>query len=124
MDIILLVTNAGLIVSSVVLYKLWASSKSNFNLMRELNQKLREDVTELTTRNSNLWFELQHEKENNIFEEGTLVAWKDKQGETNKGSVLDDYKIHDKVYVVVMRMKDGKPQGAPISIPFTKLTVL
>ena len=54
---------------------------------------------------------------------GSTVSWLDKHKETETGSVLDDYKHKDKTYVVVIRMKDGKTQGAPISIPFEKLSI-
>jgi hypothetical protein len=97
-------------------------SKSTVQLLQELNKKLQSQVTELTAKNSDLWFELQQEK--SYIDKGKKVSWLDKQGETNEGVVLDDYTLKDKVYVVVIRMKDGKTQGAPISIPFTKLTVI
>ena len=97
-------------------------SKSTVQLLQELNKKLQSLVTELTSKNSDLWFELQQEK--SYIDKGKKVSWLDKQGETNEGVVLDDYTLKDKVYVVVIRMKDGKTQGAPISIPFTKLTVI
>ncbi len=97
-------------------------SKSTVQLLQELNKKLQSQVTELTSKNSDLWFELQQEK--SYIDKGKKVSWLDKQGETNEGVVLDDYTLKDKVYVVVIRMKDGKTQGAPISIPFTKLTVI
>ncbi len=97
-------------------------SKSTVQLLQELNKKLQSQVTELTAKNSDLWFELQQEK--SYIDKGKKVSWLDKQGETNEGVVLDDYTLKDKVYVVVIRMRDGKTQGAPISIPFTKLTVI
>ncbi len=105
----------------IVLVKL-KDSKSTVQLLQELNKKLQSQVTELTAKNSDLWFELQQEK--SYIDKGKKVSWLDKQGETNEGVVLDDYTLKDKVYVVVIRMKDGKTQGAPISIPFTKLTVI
>jgi hypothetical protein len=105
----------------IVSYKL-KDSKSTVSLLQELNTKLGSQVTELTSKNSNLWFELQQEK--SYIDKGKKVTWLDKQGETNEGIVLDDYTLKDKVYVVVIRMKDEKTQGAPISIPFTKLTVI
>lgn len=97
-------------------------SKNSEALLRELNVKLKDQVNELTSKNSDLWFELQQEK--SYVDKGRKVTWLDKQGETNEGVVLDDYTLKDKVYVVVIRMKDGKTQGAPISIPFQKLTVI
>ena len=105
----------------IVSYKL-KDSKSTVSLLQELNTKLESQVNELTSKNSSLWFELQQEK--SYIDKGRKVTWLDKQGETNEGIVLDDYTLKDKVYVVVIRMKDGKTQGAPISIPFTKLTVI
>lgn len=105
----------------IVSYKL-KDSKSTVSLLQELNTKLKSQVTELTSKNSSLWFELQQEK--SYIDKGRKVTWLDKQGETNEGIVLDDYTLKDKVYVVVIRMKDEKTQGAPISIPFTKLTVI
>lgn len=105
----------------IVSYKL-KDSKSTLSLLQELNTKLGSQVTELTSKNSSLWFELQQEK--SYIDKGRKVTWLDKQGETNEGIVLDDYTLKDKVYVVVIRMKDEKTQGAPISIPFTKLTVI
>ena len=105
----------------IVSYKL-KDSKSTVSLLQELNTKLESQVNSLTSKNSSLWFELQQEK--SYIEKGRKVTWLDKQGETNEGIVLDDYTLKDKVYVVVIRMKDGKTQGAPISIPFTKLTVI
>ena len=105
----------------IVSYKL-KDSKSTVSLLQELNTKLGSQVTELTSKNSNLWFELQQEK--SYIDKGGKVTWLDKQGETNEGIVLDDYTLKDKVYVVVIRMKDEKTQGAPISIPFTKVTVI
>ena len=105
----------------IVSYKL-KDSKSTVSLLQELNTKLESQVNELTSKNSSLWFELQQEK--SYIDKGRKVFWLDKQGETNEGIVLDDYTLKDKVYVVVIRMKDGKTQGAPISIPFTKLTVI
>jgi hypothetical protein len=63
-------------------------------------------------------------KEKDLIEPGTKISWKDKQGETNLGVVLDDYLLKDKPYVVVIRMKDDKTQGAPISIPFEKITIV
>lgn len=105
----------------IVSHKL-KDSKSTVQLVKELNEKLQSQVTELTAKNSDLWFELQQEK--SYIDKGRKVSWLDKQGETNEGVVLDDYTLKDKVYVVVIRMKDGKTQGAPISIPFAKLTVI
>lgn len=106
--------------TAIVSFKL-KDSKTTVSLLQELNKKLSDDVTELTTKNSGLWHELQQEQ--SYIDAGTRVSWLDKQSEKNEGVVLDDYKLRDKVYVVVIRMKDGKTQGAPISIPLTKLTV-
>ena len=59
----------------------------------------------------------------NAIQEIETIKEPNKQKEIETGSVLDDYKHKDKTYVVVIRLKDGKTQGAPISIPFEKLTV-
>lgn len=122
MEIVLGITVTLLGFYTVFLGMKLKDSKNSEALLRELNVKLRDQVNELTSKNSDLWFELQQEK--SYVDKGRKVTWLDKQGETNEGVVLDDYTLKDKVYVVVIRMKDGKTQGAPISIPFQKLTVI
>lgn len=122
MEIVLGITVTLLGFYTVFLGLKLKDSKNSEALLRELNVKLRDQVNELTSKNSDLWFELQQEK--SYVDKGRKVTWLDKQGETNEGVVLDDYTLKDKVYVVVIRMKDGKTQGAPISIPFQKLTVI
>lgn len=122
MEIVLGITVTLLGFYTVFLGMKLKDSKNSEALLRELNVKLKDQVNELTSKNSDLWFELQQEK--SYVDKGRKVTWLDKQGETNEGVVLDDYTLKDKVYVVVIRMKDGKTQGAPISIPFQKLTVI
>jgi hypothetical protein len=98
------------------------SSKSQLSLLRKLNTDLSHEVTEYKAKNSQLWVELNKEKD--LIEPGAKISWQDKQGDTNLGVVLDDYLLKDKPYVVVIRMKDNKTQGAPISIPFEKITIV
>jgi len=94
--------------------------ENNKNLM-ELNNKLDEDVNELKTKNAMLHSELIARNEDRIIDVGKQITWLDKHKEIETGSVLDDYRHNGKVYVVVIRLKDGKTQGAPISIPYEKL---
>ena len=98
------------------------SSKSQLSLLRKLDTDLNHEVTEYKAKNSQLWVELNKEKD--LIEPGAKISWQDKQGDTNLGVVLDDYLLKDKPYVVVIRMKDNKTQGAPISIPFEKITIV
>ena len=104
------------------LYFTLENSKSQLSLLRKLNVDLNQEVTEYKSKNSQLWIELNKEKD--LIEPGTKISWKDKQAETNLGFVLDDYLLKDKPYVVVIRMKDDKTQGAPISISFEKITIV
>lgn len=104
------------------LYFSLENAKSQLTLLGKLNFGLKEQVDEYKAKNSQLWIELKQEKD--LIDAGTKVAWKDKQGDTNLGIVLDDYLLKDKPYVVVIRMKGDKTQGAPISIPFEKLTII
>ena len=97
------------------------SLKENNASLLKLNTKLNEDVTELETKNAMLHSDLISRNEDRIIDAGKEIQWLDKQKEIETGIVLDDYKHKDKVYVVVVRMKDGKTQGAPISIPYEKL---
>jgi hypothetical protein len=94
----------------------------NNNLMK-LNSKLSDEVTELETKNAMLHSEIITRTEERAVPVGSTVTWLDKHKEIETGSVLDDYKHKDKTYVVVIRLKDGKTQGAPISIPFEKLSI-
>ena len=87
------------------LYFTLENSKSQLSLLRKLNVDLNQEVTEYKSKNSQLWIELN-------------------KGDTNLGVVLDDYLLKDKPYVVVIRMKDDKTQGAPISISFEKITIV
>lgn len=98
-----------------------ASLKENNISLMKLNSKLNEDVTELETKNAMLHSDLITRNEERVIDAGREIKWLDKHKEIETGSVLDDYKHNGKVYVVVIRMKDGKTQGAPISIPYEKL---
>ena len=107
-----------------VLGMMYTNLRDNDNNLQKLNHKLNEDINELTTKNAILHSEVILRTEERAVPVGSTVTWLDKQKEIETGSVLDDYKHKDKTYVVVIRLKDGKTQGAPISIPFEKLTVL
>lgn len=98
-----------------------ASLKENNISLMKLNSKLNEDVTELETKNAMLHSDLITRNEERVIDAGREIKWLDKHKEIETGIVLDDYKHNDKVYVVIIRMKDGKTQGAPISIPYEKL---
>lgn len=98
-----------------------ASLKENNMSLMKLNSKLNEDVTELETKNAMLHSDLISRNEDRIIDVGREIKWLDKHKEIETGIVLDDYKHNNKVYVVIVRMKDGKTQGAPISIPYEKL---
>lgn len=100
---------------------MYTNLKDNNNNLMELNSKLDEDVNELKTKNAMLHSELIARNEDRIIDVGRQVTWLDKHKEIETGSVLDDYRHNGKVYVVVIRLKDGKTQGAPISIPYEKL---
>ena len=98
-----------------------ASLKENNISLMKLNSKLNEDVTELETKNAMLHSDLITRNEERVIDAGREIKWLDKHKEIETGIVLDDYKHNNKVYVVIIRMKDGKTQGAPISIPYEKL---
>ena len=100
---------------------MYTNLKENNNNLMELNNKLDEDVNELKTKNAMLHSELIARNEDRIIDVGKQITWLDKHKEIETGSVLDDYRHNGKVYVVVIRLKDGKTQGAPISIPYEKL---
>jgi len=104
-----------------VLALMYTNLKDNNNNLIELNNKLDEDVNELKTKNAMLHSELIARNEDRIIDVGKQITWLDKHKEIETGSVLDDYRHNGKVYVVVIRLKDGKTQGAPISIPYEKL---
>ena len=106
-----------------LLLLMYTNLRDNDKSLQELNQKLKEDIDELTTKNAILHSEVIARTEERVFPVGSSVTWLDKHKEIETGSVLDDYKHKDKTYVVVIRLKDGKTQGAPISIPFEKLTL-
>ena len=104
-----------------VLFLINTGLKENNGNLIKLNSKLNEDITELETKNAMLHSDLISRNEDRIIDAGKEIQWLDKQKEIETGIVLDDYRHKDKVYVVVVRMKDGKTQGAPISIPYEKL---
>ena len=106
-----------------LLLLMYTNLRDNDKSLQELNQKLKEDIDELTTKNAILHSEVIARTEERVIPVGSTVTWVDKHKEIETGSVLDDYKHKDKTYVVVIRLKDGKTQGAPISIPFEKLTL-
>lgn len=100
------------------------SVKGQLESLKILNTKLNNEVEEYKTKNSNLWADYNEaiqKLEKQLIPPETIVSWIDKRGEVESGVVLDDYQLKGKNYVVVIRMKDNKTQGAPISIPFEKL---
>lgn len=108
---------------SGILLIMYTNLRDNDKSLQELNQKLKEDIDELTTKNAILHSQVIARTEERVIPVGSTVTWLDRHKEIETGSVLDDYKHKDKTYVVVIRLKDGKTQGAPISIPFEKLTL-
>lgn len=106
-----------------VLSLMCSNMKDHNNNLMKLNSKLSDEVTELETKNAMLHSEIITRTEERAVPVGSTVTWLDKHKEIETGSVLDDYKHRDKTYVVVIRLKDGKTQGAPISIPFEKLSI-
>ena len=106
-----------------VLSLMYSNMKDHNNNLMKLNSKLSDEVTELETKNAMLHSEIITRTEERAVPVGSTVTWLDKHKEIETGSVLDDYKHKDKTYVVVIRLKDGKTQGAPISIPFEKLSI-
>ena len=106
-----------------VLSLMYSNMKDHNNNLMKLNSKLSDEVTELETKNAMLHSEIITRTEERAVPVGSTVTWLDKHKEIETGSVLDDYKHRDKTYVVVIRLKDGKTQGAPISIPFEKLSI-
>jgi len=110
--------------SSGYLWLLFDSNKNQLESLKNLNTKLNNEVEEYKSKNSNLWAdynEAVQKLEKQLLPPETIVSWIDKHGEIENGVVLDDYQLKGKNYVVVIRMKDNKTQGAPISIPFEKL---
>lgn len=110
--------------STGCLWLMQESSKEQLKTLKNLNSKISEELTEMRAKNSSLWSDYNEaiqKLENNLIEPETMVSWVDKRGEIETGVVLDDYQLKDKKYVVVIRMKDNKTQGAPISISFEKL---
>ncbi len=106
-----------------VLSLMYSNMKDHNNNLMKLNSKLSDEVTELETKNAMLHSEIITRTEERAVPVGSTVTWLDKHKEIETGSVLDDYKHRDKTYVVVIRLKDGKTQGAPISIPLEKLSI-
>ena len=104
-----------------VMVLMLTNQNENVSNLMKLNNKLEEDITELETKNAMLHSDLISRNEDRIIDVGKEIKWLDKHKEIETGSVLDDYKYNGKVYVVVIRLKDGKSQGAPISIPYEKL---
>ena len=104
-----------------VLVLMLTNQNENVSNLMKLNNKLEEDITELETKNAMLHSDLISRNEDRVIDVGKEIKWLDKHKEIETGSVLDDYKYNGKVYVVVIRLKDGKSQGAPISIPYEKL---
>ena len=107
-----------------ILALMYSNMKDHNNNLMKLNWKLSDEVNELKTKNAMLHSEIISRTEERAIPVGRNVTWLDKQKETETGSVLDDYKHNNKTYVVVIRLKDGKTQGAPISIPFEKLSIV
>ena len=101
-----------------VLGMMYTNLRDNDNNLQKLNHKLNEDINELTTKNAILHSEVISRTEERAVPVGSTVTWLDKQKEIETGSVLDDYKHNNKIYVVVIRLKDGKTQGAPIFYSF------
>ena len=104
-----------------VMVLMLTNQNENVSNLMKLNAKLEEDITELETKNAMLHSDLISRNEDRVIDVGKEIKWLDKHKEIETGSVLDDYKYNGKVYVVVIRLKDGKSQGAPISIPYEKL---
>lgn len=121
MTIVFTVTFVVLLILLGALLLVNTGLKENNSSLLKLNSKLNEDITELQTKNAMLHSDLISRNEERVIDVGREIKWLDKHKEIETGSVLDDYKHNNKVYVVVIRMKDGKTQGAPISIPYEKL---
>lgn len=84
------------------------------------------ELDEYKAKNSNLWSDYNEaiqKLEKQLVAPETLVSWIDKNGDIENGIVLDDYQLKGKNYVVIIRMKDNKTQGAPISLPYEKLII-
>lgn len=110
-----------------ILYFLFKETKGQSGALKITNKFLNDELTEYKSKSANLYADYQNvvkELETQLIEPGTKVSWFDKHGETENGVVLDDYSLNDKNYVVVIRMKNNKKQGAPISIAFEKLNVI
>ena len=122
--IILSVGFTVLLFFCAVITLMYTNLRDSDKNLQKLNHKLQEDIDELTTKNAILHSEIISRTEERAVPVGSTVTWLDRHKEIETGSVLDDYKHKDKTYVVVIRMKDNKTQGAPISIPFEKLSIV
>ena len=102
------------------------SAKSQLSSIKKLNSKLSIELDEYKAKNSNLWSDYNEaiqKLEKQLVAPETQVSWVDKHGDIENGVVLDDYQLKGKNYVVIIRMKDNKTQGAPISLPYEKLII-
>jgi hypothetical protein len=109
-----------------LLYLVYKETKGQLTALRITNKFLNDELTEYKSKSASLFADYQNvvkELETRLLEPGTKVFWFDKHGEKESGVVLDDYSLNEKNYVVVIRMKNNKTQGAPISIAFEKLNV-
>jgi hypothetical protein len=100
------------------------SVKNQLESLKKLNSKLSVELDEYKAKNSNLWSDYNQaiqKLEKQLVSPETQVSWIDKNGDIENGIVLDDYQLKGKNYVVIIRMKDNKTQGAPNSLPYEKL---
>jgi TPP-dependent trihydroxycyclohexane-1,2-dione (THcHDO) dehydratase len=124
---IIIILGVGLALSLFAAGFCWISlesAKTQLESLKKLNSKLSIEVDEYKAKNSNLWSDYNEaiqKLEKQLIAPETKVSWVDKNGDIETGFVLDDYQLKNKNYVVIIRMKDNKTQGAPISIPFEKL---
>ena len=122
------------------LFLLVDSLKNQINNLAKLNSKIEDELTSYKSKNSSLWSQIKElssiseetkkeledllsKQEKFEFQIGSKVSWVDKHGDIENGVVLDDYQLKGKNYVVIIRMKDNKTQGAPISLPYEKLII-
>jgi TFIIF-interacting CTD phosphatase-like protein len=111
----------------VFLYILYRETKGQAVALKITNKFLNSELTEYKAKSASLYADYQDvikKLETRLLEPGTTVSWIDRHGETETGVVLDDYSLNNKNYVVVIRMKNNKNQGAPISVAFEKLNVI
>jgi hypothetical protein len=110
-----------------LLYILYKETKGQSVALKMTNKFLNDELNEYKAKSASLYADYQNvikELETRLLEPGTKVSWLDRHGETESGVALDDYSLNNKNYVVVIRMKNDKTQGAPISIAFEKLNVI